>query len=234
MRVVEIIRAIWRTAKSVLPIFSFLIILQVLILKKPLEDLKGLTIGVIMAILGLHMFLKGASMSLISLGDAAGRNLVVLNNKYVIILLAFIIGYFGTLVEPALRLLALEVEEISIGAIPSNVLINTVAVGFGAGMGLGILKILNNIPTLKIIMPILFIIIILCLFAPPEIIDIAMDSASATTGPVNIPINMAIAIGLAQILDNVDPLLSGFGIIGLTSLGTVISVLTLGILARVL
>ena len=47
-------------------------------------------------------------------------------------------------------------------------------------------------------MPILFIIIILCLFAPPEIIDIAMDSASATTGPVNIPINMAIAIGLAQ------------------------------------
>ena len=52
--------------------------------------------------------------------------------------------------------------------------------------------------------------------------------------PVNIPINMAIAIGLANILENVDPCQSGFGIIGLTSLGSVISVLTLGILTRIL
>ncbi len=46
-----------------------------------------------------------------------------------------------------------------------------------------------------------------------------MDSASATTGPVNIPLNLAIALGLAKVIEHADPLLSGFGLIGLTSFG---------------
>ena len=61
-----------------------------------------------------------------------------------------------------------------------------------------------------------------------------MDCASATTGPVNIPINMALAIGLASMLEVTDPLLAGFGIVGLTSMGTILSVLSLGILSRFL
>ncbi len=73
---------------------------------------------------------------------------------------------------------------------------------------------------------------ILAYFAPEEYVAIAFDSASATTGPVNIPINMALAIGIAKTLEGVDPLLSGFGIVGLTSMGTVLSVLTLGILNK--
>ncbi len=61
-----------------------------------------------------------------------------------------------------------------------------------------------------------------------------MDCASATTGPVNIPINMALAIGLANVLEVTDPLLAGFGIVGLTSMGTIVSVLSLGMLSKLL
>lgn len=100
-------------------------------------------------------------------------------------------------------------------------------------MALGIFKILNNIPNTKIIMPILILILILTYFAPDEFVAIAIDSASSTTGPVNIPLNMAVAIGLSKILENSDPLLNGFGIVGLTSLGAVVSVLTLRIIARI-
>jgi len=128
--------------------------------------------------------------------------------------------------------LALEVEEVSIGAIPHKTLIHAVAIGFGIGMGIGIYKILNNISYAKVIIPLLLLILTLIFFTPDEFISIAMDSASATTGPVNIPINMAIAIGLAKMLENVDPLAYGFGIIGLTSTGAVISVLILGILTK--
>lgn len=137
------------------------------------------------------------------------------------------------MVEPGLRSLALEVEEISIGAIPAKILIQVVAIGFGLGMTIGIAKILNNIPTKTIVFPIILIAIVLGYFAPREFVDIAMDSASATTGPVNIPLNMAIALGLSKILETSDPLLNGFGIIGLTSLGAVISVLVLGILTKI-
>lgn len=233
MKNLEGLSTLWETARTVIPISAFLILFQILILRKPIENVKNFTIGFLLSIFGLHFFLKGISISLIPLGDSVGKNLIYLERKWIVILFAFVLGYFATLVEPALKALALEVEEISIGAIPQKILIHAVAIGFGGGMALGIFKILNNIPNTKIIMPILILILILTYFAPDEFVAIAMDSASSTTGPVNIPLNMAVAIGLSKILENSDPLLNGFGIVGLTSLGAVVSVLTLGIITRI-
>ncbi|GAQ24955.1 DUF1538 domain-containing protein [Tepidanaerobacter syntrophicus] len=233
MTVFDILKAFWETAKNVLPIVLFLCVFKVIILRKPLEEINTLIIGTLLSIIGLHLFLKGISLSLIPLGDSVGENLVVLNNKYLIAIFAFVVGYFATMVEPGLKALAMEVEEISTGAIPMNVLIKAVGIGFGVGMSLGIVKILNNIPTKTILFPVLLTAMVLGYFAPREFVDIAIDSASATTGPVNIPLNMAIALGLSKILETSDPLLNGFGIIGLTSMGAVISVLVLGVLTRI-
>lgn len=232
MKFLETLKPLWETTKSVIPIVVFMLAFQLLVLKKAIDAPKQIIGGLILSILGLHFFLKGISFSLLSLGDSIGRDLVLLDNKYIIVGFAFILGYFATLVEPALKTLALEVEEVSVGAIPNKTLIHAVAIGFGTGMALGIFKILNNIPTSKIVTPILVLTLILIRFAPEEFVAIAMDSASATTGPVNIPLNMALAIGLAKISGLTDPLLNGFGIIGLTSLGSVISVLSLGIISR--
>ncbi|HQK10135.1 MAG TPA: DUF1538 domain-containing protein, partial [Rectinema sp.] len=202
-------------------------------LKKPIKNLKEFIIGIILSIAGLHFFLKGVFMSILPLGDSVGGNIAILDNKLLIVAISLVIGYLGTLVEPALKTLALEVEEVSVGAIPNKVLIHAVAIGFGLGMGIGVWKIINNISFIKIVIPLIFVIILLIPFVPKEFVSIAMDSASATTGPVNIPLNMAIAVGLAKSLENVDPLTSGFGIIGLTSIGAVISVMVLGLLTRI-
>lgn len=234
MRLFENIKPLWKTAKSILPITLVMLFFKTIILKQR-SDLPGhLWSGILLSTLGLHLFIKGVSLSLLPLSDTIAKNLVVLDHKSIIVVFAFVLGYSSTLVEPALKILALEVEEISVGAIPNQVLIHTVAIGFGLGMALGIIKILNNISIKFIIVPILIIALVLIRFAPQEFIAIAFDSASATTGPVNIPINMALAVGLAKILKTTDPLLSGFGIVGLTSLGAVLSVLSLGVLNKLL
>jgi len=225
--------AIWKTASTIIPLTAFLALFQIFILKKPLHSVKEFAIGFILSVLGLHLFLKGTTMSLIPLADSVGRNFVVIERKWVIIIIGFIIGYFATLVEPGLKALALEVEELSAGAIPNQVLIHGVAIGFGSGMAIGLLKILLNIPYIKIIVPLLLLIVILALIVPEPFGAIAFDAASATTGPVNIPINMALAVGLASIIKGSDPLLSGFGVVGLTSIGAMISVMILGILTKV-
>ncbi len=232
MNIMEELHALLGTARTVIPIMLFLSLFQILILKKPIENTGAFALGTILAIFGLHLFLRGISTSLLPLGDSVGRNIVAINNKVLIAIIAFVIGYFATLVEPALRVLAAQVEEISIGAIPAAVLVHTVAIGFGIGMSAGIVKILNGIPTKLILLPLLVLAIALGYFAPREFVDIAIDSASATTGPVNIPLNMAIALGLSKILEQSDPLLNGFGIVGLTSMGAVLSVLVLGVISR--
>ena len=233
MKNIEGFAALWDTMKTVLPITLILVLFQVIGLRKPLKDSKEFIIGFLLTIFGLHFFLKGVTMSLLPLGESVGQNLVIMERKWLIVIFAFVLGYFGTLVEPALRTLALEVEEISIGAIPHKVLIHAVGIGFGGGMALGIFKILKGVPNTKIMIPLLLVILVLTYFAPDEFVAIAMDSASATTGPVNIPLNMAVALGLAKIVESADPFLTGFGIIGLTSIGAVVSVLALGILSKI-
>lgn len=231
LKFIQILSPLWDTMKGILPLTIIMVLFQTIILRKPVANVGQFSIGIIFSILGLHMFLKGTTMSLIPLGDSIGRNLYLLDKKIFIVLVGFVIGYFGTLVEPALKLLAIEVEEISAGAIGQTVLIHGVAAGFGLGMGIGLLKIINNISYIKIIVPLLILVVILTFIAPKMYGPIAMDSASATTGPVNIPINMALAIGIASVIEGVDPLMAGFGIVGLTSVGAMISVLILGILS---
>ncbi len=223
---------LWETISSIIPLTVILAIFQIFVLKKPLHNVKEFLIGFVLSVLGLHLFLKGTTMSLIPLGDSVGRNFVVIERRWVIIVIGFVIGYFATLVEPGLKALALEIEELSAGAIPHKVLIHGVAIGFGSGMAIGLLKILLNIPYIKVLIPLLLIIIFLAFITPEPFGAIAFDAASATTGPVNIPINMALAVGLASVIQGVDPLLSGFGIVGLTSIGSMISVMALGILTK--
>lgn len=225
--------SLWETASSIIPLTAILALFQILVLKKPLHNVKEFSIGFLLSVFGLHLFLKGTTLSLIPLGDSVGRNLVIIERRWLILIIAFIIGYAATLVEPGLKALALEVEELSQGAIPHKVLIHGVAFGFGTGMAIGMIKILLNIPYMKVLVPLLLIILVLSFFAPEPFDSIAFDAASATTGPVNIPINMALAVGLASVIEGVDPLLSGFGIVGLTSIGSMISVMILGILTKI-
>ncbi len=227
------LKDLFGTFKSLTPIVLGLLLFQVLILKKPLDRPQSFFGGYILTLMGLFLFLKGLTLCLLPLGDSVGANLINLDNKFWIIVVGFVIGYLATLTEPALHALAMEAEELSIGVLRKQVLIHGVAVGFGAGMALGIAKILYQISTSTIVIPILFITIILTYFAPKGIVGIAFDSASATTGPINIPINMAVAIGLSKVLALSDPLLNGFGLVGLTSLGAAVSVLILGIIVGI-
>lgn len=232
MKFMETIAPLWETVWSIVPLTAIMAFFQLVILKKPIDNVKEFLLGFVFAVIGLHLFLKGTTMSLLPLGDSVGRNIYLLEKRWVIILIAFVIGYFGTLVEPALKALALEVEELSVGVIHHKVLIHGVAIGFGLGMGIGVFKIIANIPFIKIVVPLLILIIVLAFFSPEPFGAIAFDSASATTGPVNIPLNMALAIGLASAIEVADPLIAGFGIVGLTSIGAMISVLVLGILTK--
>lgn len=233
MKSLEGLSALCKTAYTVIPITLFLIVFQIFVFKKSIGDTKSFIIGILLTVLGLHFFLKGISLSLLPLGENVGKSLVLLEQKWLVMIFAFVLGYFGTLVEPALRTLALEAEEVSIGALPQNVLIHAVAIGFGLGMAIGVFKILKGIPMAHILLPLLAITFILVFFVPEQFIAIAVDSASATTGPVNIPLNLAIALGLAKIVEHADPLFSGFGLIGLTSFGAMLSVLILGILTKI-
>lgn len=221
------------TLTTVAPLTGILLFIQLVIFRKPLANVKEFIVGFILTVIGLYLFLRGIEWSLIPLGESVGENFVLINNRIFILLIGFIVGYFATSVEPGLQALAQQVEELSQGAIPYTILIRGVAIGVGLGMVLGLGRILLNIPYMYLIIPLLALILVLSYFSPEPFDSIAFDAASATTGPVNIPINMALAIGLAMVIEGADPLLAGFGVVGLTSMATMVSVLVLGIISHI-
>ena len=230
--VMNLVKGILLTARDIVPISLFLIVFQVFILKSPIGDIKSLIFGIALSILGLYLFIKGLEYGLMPLGSSVGANLPLLNNKALIIIFAFILGYTTTLAEPALASLAMEIEELSVGTMNNRWLIHAVALGVGIGISLGMMKIMYKIPYTHIIIPMVLLAAILAYFAPDNITGIAFDSGGVTTGPVTVPLNMALAIGLSSVIGGSDPLIQGFGIIGLASITPIITVLLLGIIVR--
>lgn len=217
---------------SVMPLVLLLLFLKWVVFRSPLEDNKQFTFGVVFTILGLFLFLQGAQMSLIPAAESTGAELVRFSKPWILVI-AFCIGFVATLVEPALTAVTHEAENISVGAISARFLMIVTAIGFAIGMTLGVVKIIYNINFLYILVPALVGLAVLGYFCNQTFAAIAFDCAGATTGPVNIPVNMAIALGLARSVEGVDPLTAGFGIIGLTMLGVAASIMFVGVFRSV-
>ena len=210
--------------KSTAPLLLALVVLK-LVFRSPFDSIKQFSTGLLFVLLGLFVFQKGVSMCLLPLANDVGTSLVKLPSRGLIILVCLGIGFTSTLVEPALRILAGQAEEVTVGAMRSSVLIHATAIGTAIGMGLGIAKVLYNLKSAYFVVPLLVLLLILSLASKDFIVGMAFDCAAATTGPVNIPINSMIAVGLASVIAGIDPMRVGFGLVGLTCLCSAASVM---------
>ena len=236
-----ILKEFWTVVKSTAPLILVLFTMK-LLLKSPVDSLKQFIFGFVFVLFGLFVFQRGIDMCLVPLGNDVGRSFREIGRPFagtssheimttfLIIAACLAIGFASTLVEPALRVVARQAEEVSSGALKSNTLVYATALGCAIGMAVGIAKVLYNLKSAYIFIPIVIVALIVSFFAEDLIIGLAWDCASATTGPVNIPINSAIAIGLASVLPGVDPMRVGFGLVGLTSVCSASTVMLASVL----
>ena len=144
---------------------------------------------------------------------------------FVVLLFAFIMGYGATLAEPALNALGLKVEEITVGTFQKSLLMQAVAFGVGLGMLLGVVKIIWNVPLVYLLIPPYLLLLIITKISTEEFVNIAWDSAGVTTGPITVPLVLAIGLGIGNQVNVVE----GFGILSLASVCPILAVLTVGL-----
>jgi hypothetical protein len=136
-------------------------------------------------------------------------------------------GYGATLAEPALNALAIKVEEITVGAFKRSLLMHTVAFGVGLGVALGVTKLLFEISLVWFLLPLYILLIPITAISSEAFVNIGWDSAGVTTGPITVPLVIALGLGLGSAMNVVE----GFGILAMASVCPIISVLTMGLLA---
>ncbi|MGM0663351.1 MAG: DUF1538 domain-containing protein [Thermodesulfobacteriota bacterium] len=146
----------------------------------------------------------------------------------VVVLFAFIMGYGATLAEPALNALGRTVEELTVGTFRKSLLMQSVAVGVGVGLGVGMAKIIWDIPLAWLLIPSYVLLMGITLISTEEFVNVAWDSAGVTTGPITVPLVLAMGLGIGSQVGVVE----GFGILAGASVFPILSVLTVGLYVK--
>ncbi len=153
-----------------------------------------------------------------------GSSLSVLG---IILVLAFAfgLGYGATLAEPALNAMGMTVEGITVGTIKRTQLIQLVSIGVGFGILAGLCRILFDLPLVWLIVPSYILLLAFTLLSDEELTEIAWDSGGVTTGPVTVPLVLAIGLSISGELNIPD----GFGVLALASVFPIMTVLIYGL-----
>ena len=70
--------------------------------------------------------------------------------------------------------------------------------------------------------------LILTFFSSEDFVNFGWDSAGVTTGPITVPLVLAMGLGIGAKTGAID----GFGVLSLASVGPIITVLTVGLLVK--
>ncbi len=230
--------------RAIVPLVLFLLAVMSLLLKERLPNPRIIAFGIALCVLGMIVFNLGLSYGLSKLGgqsgglvpaaftriDAVGSSplYVLALGLGIAIAFAWLLGFGATLAEPALNALGLTVESLTNGSFRKSTLMYAVSLGVGFGIALGVAKIIFNIPIAYLLVPGYLIAIGLTVFSNEEFVNIAWDSAGVTTGPVTVPLVLAMGLGFGNALGAIE----GFGILSMASIGPIIAVLSTGLYIR--
>lgn len=216
--------------QSIVPICAVVLVMQFTMIGMPTAALVQFVIGAVMVLLGLFLFLQGARIGLLPVGEMIGSHLPNLRSVPLVLLVALAMGFAITAAEPDVRVLAYQVETISAGELGRGILIPTVALGVGLFLCLALSRVFLGIPIAYLLAFGYLVILLLLPFTPAHFVPVAFDAGGVTTGPMTVPFMLALGFGFSSVLGGKSPLSDGFGFVGLASIGPIIAVMLLGVL----
>lgn len=240
------VRSIILALRAIVPLVIFLFFIQKIILKEMVHHSGIIIYGLILCIIGMSVFNLGLSYGLSPLGNQVGsivpasysyvqavQNSPLYNVQTGLVVCFFFplfLGYGATLAEPALNALGITVENLTNGAFGKKLVMISVSIGVSLGLAVGVLKIIFNIPLMHIIVPLYLIAIVLTVISEERYVNIGWDSAGVTTGPITVPLVLALGLGFAKATNSLD----GFGVLALASVFPILSVLSVGLYVQYL
>jgi len=221
------------------------------ILKEKLRKRDEIVLGIVFAMIGMALFSLGLTMGLTPLGTQLGSNVPVTFasiipwgrsgtvpalfqdptvGKIITMLFAFFLGYGATLAEPALNAMGETVEDVTVGVFKKKLLMQVVAIGVGLGIAAGVAQMaFESLNLTMMIVPPYLLLLVLTIFSSDEFVNFAWDSAGVTTGPITVPLVLAMGLGIGA---NVPGVSDGFGILALASVGPILTVLLVGLVVN--
>ncbi|MDI6452848.1 DUF1538 domain-containing protein [Peloplasma aerotolerans] len=212
---------------AVLPISVVILIISLLIGIDG-QYIINFIVGSLLLMIGLTFFSIGSVSSMVAIAESIGEFIVKKRKLLLFIVIAFIVGFMINIAEPALWVLADQFKSVVI----EPVLILSVALGVGIFVVLALIRILTQIKLRTLILisyAVVFGFAILLFMTNPSFIPVAFDSGGVTTGPMAVPFIMALGFGISKSRGDRASEEDSFGLVGIASIGPILSVLILGL-----
>lgn len=231
-----ILDVVLSTARSVVvavaPLVLFFALFQLFVLGLPRREIARIATGTLLASAGLFIFLLGVAIGFLPFGRILGEALGALDRTWLLVAIGLLLGFVTTWGEPAVRILADQVEEASAGSIRRGLVLQAICVGVALSVAIGMLRITHAIPLLYIVVPGYALVLIIMRLSDREFVSIAIDAGGVATGPMANTFLLALAFGVSAAAGDRDPLVHGLGLVSLIALAPVISVMIIGLVVR--
>lgn len=224
---IELLKKLKESFLSILPIFLLVIFLHFTIAPLPGETFGNFLVGALLLMIGMSLFTLGADNAMMPMGNSVGAYVSKSKKLWFLIVVIFLLGTCITIAEPDLKVLATQASYL-----PSTTLILMVSVGVGFFLVLATLRIIFKLSLSKLLIISYAVVFLVTLFIPERFIPLSFDSGGVTTGPITVPFIMALGIGMASVSADKDAKNDSFGLIGLSSVGPILSVLLLSLFFR--
>lgn len=228
----EIASAAWSVAIAIGPLATLFLIFQIFLLKLPRGQIAEVLAGTVIATAGLFLFLLGVEIGFLPFGREIGAALGTSKETWFFVAAGLVLGFLTTWGEPAVRVLADQIEEASNGSIPKPMVLHAICAGVAIWVGLGVLRLIFGIPLLYLLMPGYILVIGLTWLSDRSFLAIAVDAGGVATGPLANSFLLSLALGASSAMGYENPIADGFGFVALIALAPIISVMVLGLFIR--
>jgi hypothetical protein len=222
----------WSVLLAVLPLVTFFLAMQVLFLQLPVREVSRMLAGAALAALGLFLFLLGVGIAFLPFGRIAGEALGALPVKWPLVAAGVALGFVTARAEPAVGILAGEVERATGGSIRRPLVLAAICVGVAALVGVGMARIAGDFPLRYVLLPGYGAVLVLLWLSRADFVAVAVDAGGVATGPIANSFLLAFALGASSASGERDPLMHGLGLVALIALAPMLSLMALGVLVR--
>ncbi len=224
----EIPAYIGEVSIALLPIIAIFALFQLIFRRFKRHQLGRIIVGLIYTYIGLVLFLVGVNVGFVPAGATIGGSIATSGNAWMLVPIGILVGYFIVRAEPAVQVLARQVEEITNGSITRNAINRALSIGIALSVGLAMLRILTGISIMWVLIPGYAIALTMTFFVPQIFTGVAFDSGGVASGPMTTTFLLPLAMGACEALGG-NVLTDAFGIVALVAMTPLCTIQLLGL-----
>jgi hypothetical protein len=157
--------------KAVGPLVLAVCVLQVAVIHAPFAAFAQFLVGAALAAVGMLLLFTGIELGVLPMGRFVGAELPRRGSLWVIIVIAFVIGFATTLPEPDVLVLSEQIDEASSGRVSERSILYSIGLGVAAFTAIAMARIVLGWPMRHLLAVAYLSVVVLAVFAPPEFVS---------------------------------------------------------------